>query len=353
MTKRYYDVSEDLRAYPEAWCILAWSARSCGKTYSTLKYMVENKKIFCFLKRTIVDVELLCMDAKGDDVEFDVSPFKPLNRDLGWNIRPVKIKKGFAGFYECDENDKPHGAPVAYCAALSSSKDIKGFDMSEVDYLVFDEFIPKKYERVNRREGEALLDIYMTLQRDRLARGRQELVLICIANATSVTNPTFNTLRVIDDAVQLQVTQREFLYLEHRKILLHRIPTVEAMTEVKSGIELAMAGTAWAEMSFSGNFAYDDFTTVKHSRLKGYRPWCAYFYNKQTVYIYEKDGRYYATKSKAKIDKIYNLERENEQKKFWYDYVADLRDECIDDRMLFEEYTMYDLIINYRKIFAI
>lgn len=353
MTNRYYDIKEDLQLYPEAWCILAWSARSCGKTYSTLKRMVEDEKIFCFLKRTIVDIDMLCMDGDAKGVKFDVSPFKPLNRDLGWNIKPVKIKKGFAGFYHCNEDGKPTGAPIGYAAALSASKDIKGFDMSEVDFLIFDEFIPKKHERINRTEGEALLEIYMTLRRDRLERGLKDLVLICIANATNVSNPTFNTLDVIDDAVQLQINGQEYLYLDYRGILLHRIPTPEAVADHKSGIERAMEGTAWADMAFSGNFAFDDFSNVKHNRLKGYRPWCAYSYKKRTVYIYEKDGRYYATGARANIDKIYNLDRENEQKKFWYDYVCDLRDECIEDRMLFESYTMYDLIVNYKKIFEI
>lgn len=351
--KMYYDVSDDLAAYPEAWCILAWSARSCGKTYSTLKYMVEHNMIFCFLKRTIKDIDMLCMSGKGKDVVFDVSPFKPLNRDLGWNIQPVKIKEGFAGFYRCDESGKPHGLPVAYCTALAAAGNIKGFDMSEVDFLIFDEFIPKRYERVKRTEGEALLDIYMTLKRDRLIRGRRDLVLICLANATSIANPTFNTLKVIDDAAQLQINNREYSYLEKRKILLHRIPTAEAVAEEKSGIEIAMEGTAWAQMAFSGDFAFDDLTNVKRNTLKGYRPLCAYYYQKEYTYIYEKNGHYYATHSKAKTDKIYNLERENEQKKFWYDFVCDLREECIDDRMVFEEYTMYDLIINYKKIFIL
>lgn len=351
---KYYDIREDLKAYPEAWCYLIWSKRGPGKTYSTLRFMVEEKHKFLFLKRTIEDIKMLCVSGSRKGVDFDVSPFVPLNRDFGWNIKPVHILKGLAGFYQCDTDGTPQGAPIGYAAALSAAKDIKGFDMSDVDYMIFDEFIPKKFERLNRGEGEQALDIYMTVRRDRLIRGRKELILICLANATSVNNPVFQTLDVVDIAVDMDVRNSYIRYLDDRRILLHSLPSDQYVTESeKSGIELAMSGTEWAQMAFGGHFAYDDFTSVRHQRLKGYSPVCSYRYKNKMVYIYGKDGYYYATKAKGKMPYHYDLSRENEQKKFWYDFVMDLRDETIEDRFIFEDFSMYDLIVNYRKIFEL
>lgn len=350
--KTYYNIKDDLRDYPDAWCYLIWSKRGPGKTYSTLRYMVENNKTFVFLKRTIEDVKLLCASGQRHGVEFDISPFIPLNRDFGWDIRPVYIIKGIAGFYKFDETGKAVGQPLGYCTALSAAKDIKGFDMSAADYLVFDEFIPKKHERINRKEGEALLDIYMTIRRDRLIRGRDELKLICLANATSINNPVFNTLDVVDKAARMEVQHREFDYDDQKKILLHAIPSEKYNIEDKpSGIEIAMTGTEWAEMAFGGKFAYDDFSSVGHQRMKGYAPVCSYEYKKKTVYIYQRDGYYYATSAKGKMPYHYNLARENEQKKFYIDFIQDLRAETIEDRFVFEDFTMYDLVVNYNKIF--
>ena len=351
MKKTYYDIKTDLCAFPDAWCYLVWSKRGPGKTYSTLRYMVEHEKQFVFLKRTIEDVKLLCASGTRHGVEFDVSPFIPLNRDFGWDIRPVYIIKGIAGFYKY-ENDQAVGKPIGYCTALSAAKDIKGFDMSEADFLVFDEFIPKKHERINRKEGEALLDIYMTIRRDLLLRGRDELKLICLANATSINNPVFDTLNVVDAAARMEVYKQEYNYIQDRKILLHALPSDRyVQEEEKSGIELAMTGTEWAEMAFGGKFAYDDFSSVRHQRMKGYAPVCSYEYKKKMVYIYQKDGYYYATKAKGKMPYHYNLARENEQKKFYLDFIQDLRAEIIEDRFVFEDFTMYDLIVNYNKIF--
>lgn len=350
---KYYDIKDDLAAYPDAWCYLVWSKRGPGKTYSTLRYMIEHEKQFLFLKRTIEDVKLLCASGRRHGVDFDISPFYPLNRDFGWSIKPVYIVKGIAGFYKCDQDGEPYGAPVGFCSALSASKDIKGFDMSEADFLIFDEFIPKKHERISRKEGEQLLDIYMTVRRDRVERGREDLKLICLANATSVNNPTFDVLDVVDLAVLMDVTNKEHVYLENKKMMLHKIPAVETPEEEKSGIELAMAGTDWAEMAFGGHFAYDDFSSVKHQRLKGYAPICSYEYKKKTVYIYGKNGFYYASKARCNTPYHYNLARENEQKKFYNDFIIDLRRETIEDRFIFEDFSMYDLIVNYKKIFLI
>ena len=347
----YYDIRNDLKRFPDAWCYLIWSSRGPGKTYSTLRMCIEDKKKFMFMKRTIEDVKLLCASGARSDVRFDVSPFVPLNRDFGWDIKPVKIEKGIAGFYHCNEDGKPCGDPVGYACALSAAKDIKGFDLSICEYMIFDEFIPKKHERINRNEGDQLLDIYMTVRRDRLNRGREELKLICLANATSVNNPTFNILNVIDQAVLMDVQNTEFH--EERGILMHKIPAVDVPDEEKTGIELAMAGTAWADMAFGGHFAYDDFSAVSHRRLKGYRPLCSYTYKKETTYIYEKDGNYYACDSKASNVDNYDLSRENQQKKFFYDFIVKLRDECIEDKFYFQKYTQYDLIVNYKKIFEI
>ena len=352
--KRYYDIREDLESYPDAWCYLVWSKRGPGKTYSTLRYMVEENHCFVFLKRTKKDIDLLCASGKRTDIEFDVSPFKPLNRDFGWDIKPVKVHEGIAGFYHCNMDGEPYGSPIGYCTALSAASDIKGFDMSEADFLIFDEFIPKKHERISRGEGDALLDIYMTLRRDRILRGREDLKLVCLANAVSVNNPTFAILDVTDVAVDMDITRTETVYQDDRRVFLHLIdPEKYAHEEQKSGIEIAMAGTEWAEMAFSGHFAYDDFTSVKRQRLKGFHPICSYEYKKKTVYIYEKDGKYAASKSPAKVKDHFNLARENEQKRFWYEYVADLRDECINDCMTFENFTMYDTIMNYKKIFEV
>lgn len=55
----------------------------------------------------------------------------------------------------------------------------------------------------------------------------------------------------------------------------------------------------------------------------------------------------------ARCQYDYNLDRENEQKKFWCDFVVDLREACVNEQFKFEKYSMYDLLMNYRKFFDV
>lgn len=358
---KYYDIRNDMEAYPDAWCFLIWSKRGPGKTYSTLRMCIEDNKKFVFMKRTIEDVNLMCsrMEASENPDDNDLSPFSPLNRDFNWNIYPFIISaKGLAAFYhgEVGEDGKLHpvGNLLGWIVACSAVTKFKGFSMDAADYLIFDEFIPKPWERVNKKEGDSVLDMYETISRDRIKRGKKELKLICLANATSLNNPMFNTLDVVDIAAEMDITGREYTYTEDGT-LLHFIQGDFDITEetVKTGIQKRMEGTPWGVMAYGGHFGYNDFSSIGRTSLKGYKPVCSCSYKKDNFYIYRKDGQYYMCKSRHNSDKIYNLNRENDQKLFFQEEVIELREACIEGKMIFETFTMYDLIVNYKKYFTL
>ena len=87
--------------------------------------------------------------------------------------------------------------------------------------------------------------------------------------------------------------------------------------------------------------------------MHDYIPIVSYIYKKKQVFIYQKDNFFYATNAKSDKVPVFNLSRENEQKRFFNEYVIDLRCACIEDRMQFTDFTMYDLIVNYKKIFRL
>lgn len=359
MTKKnyYYNVEDDLNAYPDAWAYIIVGGRNTGKTYSALKYCYENKYPFVFVKRTNDDVKILCAKGKSQEkVEFDLSPFKPINRDIGSNVCPVQIAKGIGGFFNCSEEDgKPCGKPIGYIISLNVVNDVKGFDLSECDYLIFDEFIPKKWERVNKKEGDQLMDLYKTVSRDRIHRGRKPLKMLCLANATDISSPTTNILEITDTMAEMSVKDIHTFNDPERNIFINILKSNDAFIEQekKDPLYKAMGHTQWGQMAFDNDFAYNDFTNVGRVSLKNYMPITAVVFKQKTYYVYMKNGLYYMTYSRNKRCKIYNLNLENHQKKFYYDYVLDLRNECIEGRMIFESYTMYDLIINFKKYFVV
>lgn len=357
----YYHLGKDLEEYPGAWCHVVWSRRGPGKTYSGLRYYIERKKPIIYIKRTVEDVNLIC-SGTVDDKGIDPSPYVPLNRDFGYNIKPILISKGIGAFYHYsndEDNPVPVGAPVCYVFALSGIKKIKGIELSMCEVIIFDEFIPQIGEIVRHGtiEGDQLLSLVMTAQRDRPKRGLEPIKLILFANSEEISTPVTNTLEIVDDMADMNAYQKAHLYLEERGIHLHYITTKEIplTAEEKTGIFKGMIGTAWHQKTFEGTFANNDFSNVCKLSLKGCKPLIHLKYKQKEYYIYinQQTGMYYMCYSKNKCVFNYDLNRENEQKAFWVNHGIDLRSNCIDDRFKFEKYTMYDLIVNYKKFFNV
>lgn len=344
----YYDIRKDINDY-DAWLYTIYSHRGPGKTYSTLRYALEQDIRIIYMKRTIDDVDTICSDA-GDDFNVDLSPYKPLNRDLGCNIKPVLIKKGLGGFYHCNESGEPSGSPIAYVLAMSAIFKYKGFDLSDCDWIVFDEFIPPIGERINRKEGDMLMELYMTVSRDRIKRGKPPLKLIMLANTSQISSPITNNLELTDIMAEMEA-QHEAIHLERGMFLHHLIEPKFQIIPENDPVRQALGHTAWGQMAFEGSFSYNDFSNVQKLSLKGMRPFIQLHYKTHDYYIYhrEYDQMYYMCESKQQCPLYYDLNRENQQVKFYLDYQIDLRYACVDDRMKFQKYSMYDLIVNYKN----
>lgn len=345
----YYFFADDLRKYPDAWLYVVWSRRGPGKTYSALRFFYENNVPIVYSKRTIDDVKIICANDKG----IDLSPYVPINRDSGSTIKPHLIQKGLGGFYDRqDEDGNVIGAPFSYIAALNAMKTIKGMDLSVCDVLLLDEFIPQAGEIVKYKEGEMLLDLYMTIARDRLKRGRDQLKLVLFANAENISTPITNTLEIIDNMADLQASGRTHLYIEDRSILLHHITTEEIPITgaEQGGIFTGMQGTDWFNKAFGGEFSNNDFTLIGKKNVKNYQPLAAFIYQRRTYYIWRNEWSVYISGTRGNVQQVYDLSRDAEKMQFYIDWVMPLRDDLISGYITFSQYSLYDLFINYRKI---
>lgn len=363
----YFDINNDYEQYPDAFIYIEIGGRNRGKTYSALQYEKSQGERFVFVKRTNTDVSMMCAGAKryhdkvkeGDSqIEFNISPFVPLNRDKGYNVYPVTIPKveGVAGFWDCDTEGNPYGLPVGYIVSLNAVEKVKGFDMSDTEQIIFDEFIPKKYERVSHSEGDQILELYKTVSRDREHRGRKPLKLILLANAVSISNPVLEAFNLVDTIADMCINEQEYLYLEKRRILIHLIEDSPEFyeKEAQSAIYIAMEGTAWCEMALNNNFSYDDMTNIdKKVKIKGFKCIGAFYYNKKDFFIYRKGKSYVVNNSRYITDKYYDLETDNGQHLFYDDFIYDLKDATIHGYCKYNSYAVYNLVMNYKKIFTI
>ena len=359
----FYNIMDDLAAYPDAWLFVVFGGRGTGKTYGALKGGYFENIRFVYAKRTKKDVNLICTSMKKNnkfkdiDADVDFSPFKSVNRDCNINVRGIPIDDGIGAFFNCGEDGNPYGRPVGYILAAAGVKDIKGFDLSDCDWFIFDEFVPKIYERISRGEGEEIMDMYETISRDRELRGRPPLKMLCFANADNASCSLTNVLEITDDIAELATQDAGYKYIEERGIFIRKLKN-KAFSEAKKKTKIyqAMYNTQWGKMAFENEFSFNDFSNVKKNNLKNCSPYCYFKHKNRTYYIYLKNdtGEFFITESRfTQKTQRYDLAKENDQKRFYYEQVIDLRSACMDNRVSFSSFSIYDLIINYPKFYKI
>lgn len=355
----YYHLLKDIEKYPDASIYVISSGRGPGKTYSALWGAYRTGRTIAYIKRCKRDVDLILEQIDEDGIRFDASPYSPIIRDKGIKIKSMKIDDGIGAFYNVDDDGNATGAaPFCYVLALSAVKDIKGFELSACDWIIFDEYIPLPGEAVKQSEGESLLSIVRTIGRDRIMRGKDPTKLILLSNTDEISCPITNALELVDILAEMIAEKTLERYIESRKIYVHLIGPDEFEVNkayLNDPLYLAMQGTAWAEKAYLGEFASNDFSCIKKQSLKNSRCLYKLIHKRKNIYIYINtvSGTFYATSIPGKYLKEYNLAREVEQKSFYLDHGIDLRLKAIQGKFFFQKYSFYDLILNFKKFYKI
>ena len=359
--KYYYEVEDDLKAYPNAWCFIVYGGRNTGKTYGCFKYEVAEKNQFVYSKRTKDDITLLCSGggkkAEELQIDMDMSPFASYNRDFNRNIRAVSVTEEVGVFLDCDNVNKPipHQKPIGFLLALSVVGKYRGFDLSYCRDFIVDEFVPARFERKIRSEGESILDLYKTISRDREHRNQPPLRLICFSNANEIASPLVDTLEIMDDIAKMKLEGRDHIYLEERGIFIRCLEPNEKFKEKEKNTAIAkgMQGTKWYSSSIDNEFAFNDFSKINKAQLRFAKPLCKYYYKRTWNYVYfnEDKHEFYVTERSTNNNiPDYNLDIEGDQLLFGT-MRAYLVDAIADGNIRFEKYSQYNLIMDYYKIF--
>lgn len=259
--------------------------RGTGKTYTTLKVAKEECRKFMLMRRTQSQADLISKP------EFSV--FKPLNEDLGWNVQVRRISKYNSAFYEPLQDEDDIGREIGYTCALSTLSNMRGFDASDIELLIYDEFIPEKHERLLKNEADAIFNAYETMNRNREIKGIAPIQMICLANANDITNPVFESLKLIRIADKMQKGNNDRWTDEKRGIqliMLHRSPI--SKRKANTVLYNLTEGSDFANMALDNDFNVDR-QHVKPRPLSEYTPVCSL--GELCLYRHKSDQRMYAS----------------------------------------------------------
>ena len=319
--------------------------RATGKTYTTLKTVIEDNIIFMYMRRLQAQTDLI------NKPEF--SPFKVLNTDLHWHIGTVSITKYNAGFYNFrlnEEQDKmeAYGKPLGYTGALSTFSNLRGFDASDVELLIYDEFIHEKHEREINSEGEAFLNCYETMNRNRELKGQKPLQALLLANSTNLANPIFITLGLVKIAQKMKANHNPYYINKKRGIGLFMLDESPISRQKQdTALYRLTKNTDFSRMALGNEFATEEVGRVGSQQLNHYKPLVRV--GELTIYEHKSENLYYCSTHNSGSPEVFGS-GEAELKRFRRKYYYLWQREYMDNNIIFEEYVCQILFEQYFKL---
>lgn len=264
--------------------------RGIGKTYGALKYIVENDKRFFFMRRTQSQIDTIAIP--------EFSPFKSLNFDFGWNIGMYQNGRYMKAVYNCELGDEgklvPSGPPIGIASALSVISNLRGFDASDIEIIVFDEFIPERHERLIKDEASAFLNAYETINRNRELKGQSPVKVLALSNSNNIAAILFAELNLINIINKMIISHREEYHDMSRDLSIYNIQHSPISKKKKATAIYKLSGekTNFYKMSINNDYAQERYD-IRGRKLIEYRPLvnCG----EVCVYKHKSNGSYYVS----------------------------------------------------------
>lgn len=304
--------------------IFVTGGRGTGKTYGALKYILDSGRRCMWMRRTQTETDLI------NKPEFQ--PFKALNADTGRNIDTKKAAKGSAVFIDLDDPENV----IGYTCALATISNMRGFDASDVELFVYDEFIPERHKAAIKEEGNALFNAYETLNRNRELQGRPPLQLLALSNSNRLDNEIFAALDIINICQDLKRNgEREYINTARglAVFMLDNSPISEKK-RLTALYKLTSGGT-FSEMALDNQFAdLAEHVSVKRN-LREYIPLATV--GRLAIYRHKSNRRYYVTGTRAGVFKNEFSDTDKERLAFIRTYPL-LYDAYLKRRIDFSDY---------------
>ena len=284
LSSGYLDV-EKILAYKQPFNFIV-GGRATGKTYGALKTAYDNQIRFILMRRTQTQCDLI------NKPEFN--PYKAINMDIGSNITVKSISKYNSKIIEEFEESENI---LGYTCALSTISNMRGFDASDVELLIYDEFIPEKHERPLKNEGSAFLNAYETINRNRELKGADPVQVLCLANAFNIANPIFLELGLVGRCEKMKNAGQE-LYIDKNRGILIVMLYNSRISKAKADTALyRLSSGSYSDMALSNDFIYNSSENIKSLALKEYTLICTV--GEISIYRHKSQRRYYVSEHRT------------------------------------------------------
>ena len=261
--------------------------RGTGKTYGAIKWMLEQGKFFMYLRRTQTQADMVSNNF--------LSPFKSVCEDMniGFKVDSVDGAKNVKVVYLDDRE-----YPVCLTAALSTISNIRGLGASDIEYLVFDEFISEPHERPIKNEASAFFNGYETINRNRELQGKPPMQTLFLSNSENIISPLLMELELVGTIVDMKKKGQVLRDIKERNLSVYLLDDSPISAKKKDTVIYQFAGgTRFSEMALENTFANGDFPMVQPQNIKPYR--CIIKVGELYIYEHRSDRKLYVSRFKT------------------------------------------------------
>ena len=268
----FIDIPSKIKSV-DAFLYIFIGGRGVGKTYSTLKNVYETKTKFFYLRRTQTEIDNSCND--------DGNPFKKINSDLNYNVKLKKSKDIVRIF---DEE-----GVVGYASSLSTFGNLRGADYSDVDIIIFDEFISTSSRKTLKNEFNLLMNAIETINRNRELMGGESIKVVLLSNSNTIDDDIIRALKLGDILMNLSKVGSGIHVDENRGLYMELIESDKNFKDMKNKTRLykLTQGTSFHEMALKNEFTTDYFDDTKRMDFKELTP--LFSFNK--IYFYKHKSK--------------------------------------------------------------
>lgn len=263
--------------------------RGTGKTFGGLKDVVETDTEFIYMRRTQTQLDAISTE--------QFSPFRKINKLLGWHIGSGKLTRQTGAFWRQTEIDgewKNSGQPIGSSVALSTFANLRGFGTT-ADILIYDEFIPEPHERPIKEEATAFFNAYESINRNRELEGEEPVQAFLFGNSNTLDNAIFVKLGIVDRVERMKQKGGTRVWTNPARglcvILLDDSPISEQKGE--TALYRLTDGTDFAQMALANDWAFDETDGTVSRPLQEYKPLVSV--GDLTIYKHKGGGAYYVS----------------------------------------------------------
>lgn len=298
--------------------VLCIGGRGTGKTYGAIKYLLENKIKFLYLRRTSSQMELVSKEG--------FCPIVKVGADIGMALCTVSLGKYATAVHRINDEGNAMGEPVAYIMALSTISSARSFSADTVMCLLYDEAIPELHEKNIKAESTAFLNCVESISRNREVQGKDPLKVVCLANANNMEAAILKALNCIKTLDTMRKKRQSYKVdtVTGLTIALLNDSPISAEKRQTALYKLTMNTGDFVDMALANNFSQDNYIDISNRNLAEYNSVASI--GIITLYRHKNNYTWYVSETKSGSPEVFIntiTERQRFRKKYfraWEDY---------------------------------